>query len=412
MTLSLGNAGRFLQYIWQNFNKDNCTQSAAALTYMSLFAVVPLMTVVYTVFSSIPSFQNLGGNLQSMIFDHFIPSSGMEVQEYLLRFSEQARKLTWIGIAFLATTAFLMLKHIETAFNAIWGIEHNRQGLNGFLLYWAILSLGPLLLGAGFAVSTYLLSLSVFFNGVDPLGIGQSLLRLFPLSMTTITFTLMFYAIPNCKVPFKHALSGGLITAICFELAKLLFASLIRHSSYQIVYGAFAAIPLLLLWMYLSWLLLLSGAELVYALSHYTKASTRRNNDPLILLELLAFVSVRHQSGDTVSETELRKWQCYDGQLLAPAHWEKLRKISLQHKLLQRTENGHYILGRDLHKLPLWEFIEAVPQPAELPLIEQDGPQWMTVFQDLLRQHQQQSRKTLAISVGKLLEDPPPGGQS
>src|SRR5690606_27643838 len=112
----------------------------------------------------IPAFNQVGGQIEAFIFDNFVPSTGAALREYLSEFSQQARQLTGIGVAVLMVTAFMMLLNIEQSFNAIWRIRQPRRGLSSFLLYWAVLSLGPLLLGAGFVVSTYLASLS-FLSG-------------------------------------------------------------------------------------------------------------------------------------------------------------------------------------------------------------------------------------------------------
>ena len=151
--------GLFLRFLLARFLADDCPQSAAALTYTSLFAVVPVMTVTFAMLSAVPAFQGLGEQIQAFVFSHFVPASGANIQAYLLDFSSQARQLTWLGVLLLAVTAWLMLASIERTFNGIWRGSRRRRGLASFLLYWAILSLGPLLLGAAFAISTYLASL-------------------------------------------------------------------------------------------------------------------------------------------------------------------------------------------------------------------------------------------------------------
>ncbi len=399
----------FLTFVWQRFNADNCRQNAAALTYMSLFAVVPLMTVLFTVISSIPAFQGLENQLQNFIFEHLVPTSGSDVKDYLVQFIQQTRNLSIIGVGFLAVTAFLMLKNIEKAFNHIWHIERHRHGVNGLLLYWAVLSLGPFLLGATFAIQTYLVSLSVFFDSADVTGIGTSVLGRLPFIMSVATFTLLFVAIPNCKVPFRHALYGGVITATCFALAKTLFTTLISNSSYEVVYGAFAAIPLLLLWLHLSWQLLLGGAELVYAFSHFSSDSSRKKMEALLLLQLLEWLLSCHQKGETLDQETLMKKPWYDGHKITAAEWEHLQAVAVRHKLAMLTEDGSLILGRDLQQLPLWQILEWAPinhNAAPIPISGKhaEQPHWLDSFQQLLHDTQQQSRDTLQIKVAKLLE--------
>ena len=135
--------------LYKRFVENRGAGNAAALTYTTLFAVVPMMTVTFAMLSAIPAFKGVGEDIQGFIFNNFVPSTGETVQEYLREFTTQARQLTWFGVGLLAVTAFLMLVTIEKTFNVIWRVRQPRRGMSSFLLYWAILSLGPLLLGAG-----------------------------------------------------------------------------------------------------------------------------------------------------------------------------------------------------------------------------------------------------------------------
>lgn len=171
---------QFLTYLVFRFNRDGCRQSAAALTYMSLFAIVPMLTLMYSMFSLIPAFQDAGSQVEAWIFSKVLPSSGQEITGYLSEFSSQARKLSSVGAVILMVTSYLMLANIEKTFNHIWGTDGGRRGLSGFLLYWAILSLGPLLLAAGVVMKTYLLSFRLMVDEVDALGIAQYLFAYLP----------------------------------------------------------------------------------------------------------------------------------------------------------------------------------------------------------------------------------------
>ncbi len=140
-------AWRRMLYLIGRFDADHCLQIAGSLTYLSLFALVPLMTVVYTMASAIPAFQGLEVQLQDFIFENLVPETSIELQTYLSDFSDQAKNLTGFGIAFLVITAILMLRNIEKAFNMIWRARENRSPVSSFLLYWAVLSLAPVALG-------------------------------------------------------------------------------------------------------------------------------------------------------------------------------------------------------------------------------------------------------------------------
>lgn len=210
----------YLLSVSDTFFKHRCLDNAAALTYTTLFAVVPMMTVTYSMLSAIPSFQGVGDTVQSFIFSHFVPTASEQIQSYLSSFSQQARKLTGVGVAFLVVTAFMMLRTIDRAINQIWQVDRVRRGVAGFLLYWAILTMGPFLIGVGFVLTSYLASLKLIADTTAYLGVDQWLLRLTPMLLSSLVFTLLYLAVPNRPVPFRHAFTGALVVAFLLELAK------------------------------------------------------------------------------------------------------------------------------------------------------------------------------------------------
>ena len=260
---------RFIRYVAQQYQLDGCGQRAAALTYTSLFAVVPLITVMYATLSFIPQFQHIGPEIEQIIFAHFIPSTGQSVQQYIHDFSQQAQQLTGLGILLLVITALLMLKSIEDIFDIIWTDSTKRRSWHRFTLHWLILCLGPVLIGIALLITSYLMSLK-FINALsDTLMVTPVLLYLTPYTLMALALTLLYAMMPNCPVKFRHALYGGLLTTICFEMARRLFSWIMGFTSFELIYGAFAAIPLFLIWIHTSWLIVLAGAEWVHALGYY-----------------------------------------------------------------------------------------------------------------------------------------------
>ncbi|WP_287962830.1 YihY family inner membrane protein, partial [Alcanivorax sp.] len=160
----------FLGLLVRQFNEDGCRQSAAALTYTTLFAIVPVMTVSFAVLASVPTLKDKGVQFQQWAFDYFVPSAGNMLLEHLQSFAKQASNLTGLGIVFLVITSVLMLRTIEQTLNRMWKVPTARKGLTSLLMYWAVLSLGPIFLGAGLAISSYLTSMSVFNETVSFLG--------------------------------------------------------------------------------------------------------------------------------------------------------------------------------------------------------------------------------------------------
>lgn len=344
---------RFLVSLWTLFNEKNCRQNAAALTYMTLFAIVPLVTVSYAMLSLFPDFAGLESKLQQQIFSHFVPESGREVQEYISNFSAQAQRLTGAGIGILMVTAGLMLRNIEATFNAIWDVPRGRRGVSSFLLYWAILSLGPVLLGAGMAATTYLFSMKMFLPDGDTLGLLPIVLRVLPWIFTAMAFTLLFIAVPNCRVPLRHGLAGGVITAFAFELAKYLFGIMVARSSVQAVYGAFAFVPLFLIWIYTMWMIVLAGCVLVRTLSAYQAAARgRKYSDVMAALVLLWEFFRKYRYGRAVREQDI------SGAGIKPAQWRRIREVLQDKKVITQTERNDYVLTRDLDAVSLADLVE------------------------------------------------------
>lgn len=359
MSQRLQDIVEFWRFLVHRFLEDRGAQSAAALTYTTLFAVVPTMTLTFAMLSAIPAFQGVGLDIQHFIFRNFVPSSGETVQEYLSAFVVQARQLTWAGVILLAATAFMMLVTIEKAFNTIWRVRQVRRGVSSFLLYWAILSLGPLLLGAGFVASTYITSLSLLSGPHALLG-AQTLLGYMPLLTSVSAFTLIYASVPNARVPFKHALVGGLFTAVLFEAAKASFHLYVSlFPGYQLIYGAFATVPLFLLWIYLSWLIVLFGAELVCNLG--TSPHWRRQALPrlVVALGILRVFHARQQKGLSVRHRDVRR----AGWLLPEDEWREVLDFLEAQRLVCRTGSDSWVLCRDLNHYGLHQLLCHSPWP-------------------------------------------------
>ncbi len=350
----------------RQYQAKSCQKSAASLTYVTLFATVPMMTVTYSMFSIIPAFQHLGDQLQNLLFDHFLPNSEQDLGKYLHDFSSQARQLTVFGLVFLLISAYLMLKHIEQNFNAIWGVARGRRGVANFLLYWAILSLGPLLLGAALAMSTYLTSFRLLVGSYDSLGVVEMVLRLTPWLLTWTAFTLLFIAVPNCKVPVNHALIGGFFTTLGFEGLKAAFGWIVSHSSFTLVYGAFAAVPLFLLWVNLIWTVILGGAVFVHTINAH-QIGLRVRNYPDLLASLLVLwrCYLASREGVAVPERALLH------QGLSADQWLRLSEALVKHHVLTTNYQGDYVLCHDLKNLRLLDLAEILEVPQQLPK-EQD----------------------------------------
>ncbi|MEH6386252.1 MULTISPECIES: YihY family inner membrane protein [Pseudomonas] len=390
----------FLRYLVKRFFVDNCMETAAALTYTTLFAVVPIMTVTYAMLAVIPQFGDVGGQIEDFIFQNFVPSTGEALRQYLFRFSEQARQLTGVGIATLMITAFIMMLKIESSFNDIWHVRQRRRGISSFLLYWAVLSLGPLLLGAGFAVSTYIASMSLLREGAVFAEAGRWMLRWVPLLLSMTAFTLTYMAVPNTRVPFKHALAGGVLVALLFESAKAIFGLYLRlFPGYELIYGAFSAFPVFLLWIFISWLIILFGAELVANLAN-SQAWKRPVYPRLVyLLGLLRIFLDAHSRGQSVHLDRAKEagWEFREDVWLEMTDWLESERI------ITRVQQGGFVLSRDLAEIDLADFLakvpEAIPGPGKMPRQLAGDPAWYPPFVAAVTELENQRRNIMCGSL-------------
>jgi len=396
-------AGRFVHYLWDQFNVDDCRDTAAALTYQTLFAVVPLVTVSYTLIAAVSAFRGLESQIEDYIFANFIPETGALVQEYLHDFSDQARNLTGIGILFLAVTSFLMLSTIERAFNEIWHVEDVRKGLQRFLLYWAVLSMGPLLLGFTLAITTFIFSLPLI-EGMAETASSLRLVTIVPWVLSVLLFTSIYASVPNCKVPIRHALIGGVVTALVFELAKNLFGMVMSKGSWQVIYGTFAAVPLFLFWIYLSWNILLGGAELVRALSIYEDDETVASEPHLFqILSILESFFQAHLNGVVLTEKDIFRGDAR----ISQGNWSGYRSQLLNLKIIQPVDQGGYVLSQDLSKISLWDLFSSLPWPLPERGVLLDR-YWKKDLSNLLQRITTQSNEHLDIDLVSLFQKEEP----
>lgn len=393
---------RFLSYLLRQFKANQGILNASALTYTTLFAVVPLMTVSYAMLAAVPSFQGVGEQLQGWIFSNFVPATGAVVQDYLAGFASQARKLTAVGVVLLAVTAIMMMKNIEAAFNRVWRVSEPRKGLSSFLLYWAILSLGPILIGLGLVVTSYIASISFITSATEVVGKAR-LLSILPMALSAAAFTLLYAAVPNCRVPLKNAFYGGLVVAILFESAKRGFAFFVtQFPSYELVYGAFAAVPLFLVWIFISWIIILLGAELTRGLTVYRQLDGKGSiSDLHILVGILNRLWQAQQKGEALSDRVLLK----EVPGLDQGHWDQYVQILLEGKVISRTDRGHYLLARDMGQLTLGQLNQLLPWPLPEAPEAESMLGWEREMNRRLAQVSDSRKEALKISLERLFSE-------
>lgn len=259
----------WIKLLWRRIDEDAMTTLAGNLAYVSLLSLVPLVAVVFALFAAFPSFDKISTQLKTFIFNNFVPASGTVIQRYLEQFVANVTQMTAVGACGLVVTALLLMYAIDTSLNTIWRSKRKRPIVYSFAVYWMILTLGPLLVGASLAISSYLLSLHwASVTGVS--GMIDYGLRIFPLLLSWLSFWLLYSIVPTRQVAGKDALIGALVAGLLFELGKKGFALYVTmFPSYQLIYGVLAVIPILFLWVYWTWCIVLLGAEISATLGDY-----------------------------------------------------------------------------------------------------------------------------------------------
>ena len=353
-------ARAFGRFVWKRFVEDRCFESAGALAYATLFALVPLAAVVFGVVSMFPLYETWVDQLTEFVFKNFVPRAAETVADFLRDSASNARGLPGLGALTLLVTALLTLASIEDTFNRIWRVTTPRRALSRVLTYWAALTLLPFLAVASLIVSSYLASLEFLVgNGEQGSSLWHSVLGMLPLVLELVAFSVAYRVIPNRTVSARHALIGGLLATLLFEAAKAGFAYYLSRANYQALYGAVAVIPIFLIWIYVSWVVVLLGASIVASLAafRFQPASLRlpAGYEFFGLLRLIGRFQEAQNSGHGLHTEELRK--------LEPLLTDDLlmRMLGEMHavKVLQRIESGEWVLVRDLDHLSLGELYEA-----------------------------------------------------
>jgi membrane protein len=287
---------RFLRYVTVRLQEDRCTQMAASLTFTTLLSVVPLITIALTLFSAFPVFSEYSTHIKEFILTNMVPETGGRIiTRYMEQFAESASRLTAVGIVFLAVTAMLLMLTIDNAFNMIWRVSRPRSLLQRVLVYWAVLTLAPLLVGGSLSLTSWLVGFSAGYAQQIP-AVSLDVLKVIPVVMTTAAFTLLFRVVPNRFVPMRHAIIGGLIAAVAFESMNRAFAFYISHfPTYKLVYGAFASVPIFLMWVYFSWLTVLFGAIITASLSHWRSTHSLRLDQAAKLYYAVGILKLMHK---------------------------------------------------------------------------------------------------------------------
>ena len=245
----------------ERFSEDRLGLTASSLTFTTIMALVPFMIVALAVFTAFPMFAKFQDVLQKWLVASLIPDYiARQVLGYLTQFAGQASKLGAVGVALLLITALALILTIDHTLNGIWRVRKPRHFGQRVLVYWAAITLGPLVLGVSLSITSYAISASKGMAGVMPGGV-QFLLDAFQVVLMAGGLAAMYHYVPNAQVKWGHAWAGGLFVAAGIALAKKLLALYLGQvPTYSVLYGAFATVPILLIWIYVAWVIVLLGA--------------------------------------------------------------------------------------------------------------------------------------------------------
>lgn len=294
---------RLARFAVKRSREDRIAQVAGSLTFTTMLAVVPLATVAFALFTAFPIFGTFQASLQMFLAQHLMPDQiNNQIFKYLNQFASKAKGLTTAGMIILFVTSVMTMMTVESALNGIWRVAKPRPFAQRVLVYWAIITLGPLLIGVSLSISSYLFAQSSLLASGHVPTLFEWALTGTALPLTALAFALLYVYLPNCSVAWRDALVGGLVAAIAFEFAKRGFGYYVRRMpTYTAVYGAFALVPLFLLWVYLCWFITLAGATIVSALPAIRLGHFHRRHyagsDLLDALELLVRLDESREAG-------------------------------------------------------------------------------------------------------------------
>jgi membrane protein len=351
-------AGSFFRFLWRRFLDDRLFEAAGALSFTTVFALVPLSMVVFGVLSAFPVFDEWSGRLSTYIFSNFVPSSARAVETYLRQFSENAGQLTVVGVVALVASLLITLTSVEATFNRIWRVKLSRPKFSRFMVYWTVLTLGALIAATSLALSTRLFALEVFSTQPGR-AIEDLMLRLAPMTIELVAFAAIYRAVPHRTVNWRHAFAGALLAVLLFEMVKGglgLFLS--SFPAYERIYGAVAFVPIFLLWIFLGWVAILLGASLAASISafRYQPVAMRlpEGYEMYGILRMLGRFAQARNEGHGLHTDDIRRME----PMLTDALVQQLLAQFEQIRLVSRAESGEWLLSRDLEDLSLGELYE------------------------------------------------------
>ncbi|HUU73772.1 MAG TPA: YihY family inner membrane protein [Burkholderiales bacterium] len=337
----------FVSLVYSRFREERCFQLCGSLTFTTLLALVPLVTIALMFMTAFPVFSELSERLREFVLGNLVPHAGSKViSVYVQQFSSNAAKLTAAGVSVLVISAIALMLTIDRAFNTIWRVKRPRPLVQRVLIYWSVLTVGPLLMGGSLTLWSWLVGLSRDAMGIPSI-VAIELLKLVPLGLTALAFGLLYRTVPNRQVSLIDAAIGGVFAAVFFEAMKYGFGQFIANfSSYKLVYGAFASVPIFLVWIYASWVVIIFAAVITAGLSYWRTGGVKNPGPPGSLfvdaLETITLLARAHQHGEVLNLQQLR--------IIVQLPWEEMEFILdrlVAAGWVAKLQGNGWVLARD-----------------------------------------------------------------
>jgi len=364
---------RFIYRLIRRFVADQCIQRASALAYASLLAIVPLVALGMSVFTSFHAFDAAADKIRDMLLTNLLPTSQDVVHSYFDGMAEKATALSIFGIIGLLVTSTALLNTVEEAFNHVWRITRSRPLMSKFMAFWATLTLAPIMIGASITITSYFAALPLLHTVTEGAALLDKIPFVLPWLMSSLALATLYSVLPNTRVPFRFAIGGGLVAGALFELTKFGFAFYVTNlANYERLYGALGALPIFLIWLYLAWVVVLIGSEIAFCLQHpeqstrqhsaYAEPGIRKFFSHLILLRAAQAM----QRGETLGMAELTAETEVPDNILQ--EWlDQLCACGLMHQV-QSGANERWTLARDPDSLFLADIHKSLAdQPMRVP---------------------------------------------
>lgn len=397
--------GGFLRYVGERFAKDGGANMAASLSYTSLLSLVPLMAIALAMLAAFPVFNGVRETLVGWAFQNFVPAVGQVVQDQFNRFLANAGRLTAAGIVGLGFTAIMLLVTIEGAFNCVFRVARARSIMSKLLVYWTVMTLGPLLIGTS-------LSLQGYLTAITKLQIAKSTASMLaaplPTALSMAAFTVLYATVPNRRIRLRDAVIGGVVAGLMFAALRWGFGIYITSSkAYTSLYGAVAAVPIFLFWMFLSWAVVLVGAEITAALPEwragYHQAERRAQGARrlTLALEVLSILwKVARQGAKGATRRDLLFQIAVPERELMPV----LRRLC-DAGYAAPTSGKRYLLARDLANVTLHDLVEALELDFGLDDAVATAADWRAKAETLVGEARKAVAEVMDVSLAEVLSE-------